>query len=113
LGESVNETRNEMNKLKNIIEQIKMDKAMKQLNANNNNDTTSDNNTDMDNEKDLLKQMDTKKKIYRNYYKLLKEIKIEIEHTKHVLGTNRKRIQIAFELWWKNYSLTIDNNKTE
>ena len=64
-----------MNKLKNIIEQIKMDKAMKQLNANNNNDTISDNNTDMNNEKDLLKQMDTKKKIYRNYYKLLKEIK--------------------------------------
>ncbi|EGR31732.1 kinesin family member 6, putative [Ichthyophthirius multifiliis] len=124
LGQQVNNARSKIDQMKNIIEDLRKERALKGLLEGENEDYKHPE------EVNLLNNIEEQKKIYKENFNYLKDIKAEIENIQKLLQRNKDKMQQDFEKWLqvmtqqrqqmtlKNQSITsniltnINNNTT-
>lgn len=96
-GARVNQARSAINYLKGTIEQIRRERAMDGL-MDNSGDGKEEEKTDPEEAKFKL-AIDEEKRIYKNSYQELRDLKAEIEAIQSLLEKSRIRLQNEFESW--------------
>ena len=93
LGQTVNEGKKRITSLKALIEQRRVERAMRVQQG-----EGEAGETDPEEDKAKL-QIEREKTAYKVSFERLRELKKEIEHVQMLLGQSRKRLQSDFEQW--------------
>jgi len=93
LGIAVNNSRNAINRIKNEIEELRKERALLGM-VNNENDVIKHPDEDR-----LTNEIKKQKRIYKESFDGLKDLKAEIERIQVLLERNRDRMQKDFEKW--------------
>ncbi|XP_064621480.1 kinesin-like protein KIF6 [Lineus longissimus] len=101
LGERVNKSRSNINKVKAQIEQHRMSLMMQGL-------VDPDNAEPDEKEQQLRHQMEEDKAIYKESFARLRALKAEIEHLQHLLENHKVKLMKDFEIWWAEQAASVE-----
>lgn len=93
LGEKVNNSRKSIEIIKKTIEQLRIEKSMSGL-------LNDSKEPEDDDESKAMEELEANKSIYLNGFAELKQMKLEIEHIKHLVENEEKECKINFEKWF-------------
>ncbi|XP_054554737.1 kinesin-like protein KIF6 isoform X2 [Talpa occidentalis] len=105
LGESINQARNKIGRLKEEITQRHMQQVA--LGISENIAVTSK--PDLLEEK-LRSQLEEEKRRYKSMFKHLKALKVEIEHLQLLMDKTKVKLQKEFEAWWVEEASNLQVN---
>ncbi|BBN08880.1 kinesin family member 6/9 [Marchantia polymorpha subsp. ruderalis] len=95
LGEKVNKARERINLMKSQIEKIRVEKALQSLTQGVQTLDCEDDSA----EENLICTIEKEKRVYKDNFNDLRDLKKEIEHLHIILQQNRIRLQNDFEKW--------------
>ncbi|KAL3687670.1 hypothetical protein R1sor_013979 [Riccia sorocarpa] len=99
LGEKVNNARERINEMKAQVEKVRVDTALRNLTEG------TEPSTHMDlAEEQLISHIDREKRVYKENFNDLRDIKKEIEHLHLILQQSRIRLQVDFEKWLNSFA---------
>ncbi|KAK2146062.1 hypothetical protein LSH36_635g01011 [Paralvinella palmiformis] len=104
LGETVNQARTKINKLKTSIEQHRMSRVMQGL-------VNPDEPEADEMELEMKEQMENEKKRYKETFTKLRGLKTEIEHLQHLLEQSKVKLMKDFELWWAEQMTAVQEKQ--
>jgi kinesin family member 6/9 len=123
MGARVNQARSTITYLKSTIEQIRRERAMEGLmdsdsSSKADDNSTTDNNTDEDaaaadaDEAKYKLAIEEEKKVYKDSFQELRELKTEIENIQKLLEKARCRMQAEFEAWYESLVSELECSAT-
>uniref|UniRef100_A0A452TGH0 Kinesin-like protein n=1 Tax=Ursus maritimus TaxID=29073 RepID=A0A452TGH0_URSMA len=105
LGESINETRSKIGRLKEEITQRHMQQVALGISEN----TAMPSKPDLLEEK-LRSQLEEEKIRYKQMFMRLKALKVEIEHLQLLMDKAKVKLQKEFEAWWTEEATSLQVN---
>ncbi|KAH7281878.1 hypothetical protein KP509_35G000500 [Ceratopteris richardii] len=95
ISEHVNKAKENINHLKSQIQKLRIERAMQDLHGRDQMETMVQNYE----EDQLISQIETEKKLYKEGFNKLRDLKREIEHLHQLLEQNQRRLQEDLEKW--------------